>query len=428
MKKDIENIFDELWPICRSISGDGLRRSFSILNEIIPLNIHEVPSGSKVLDWEVPMEWNIKSAYILSPNGEKLCDFDDNNLHILNYSAPVDKSVSYEELKKHLYTIPEHPEAIPYVTSYYKEKWGFCIQHKAFEKLPKEGLYKVFIDSELKYGSMTYGDLILKGRSEKEILLTSYLCHPSMANNELSGPICLAFLYQKIKNLKDRKYTYRFLICPETIGSIAYLSKYGKSLKENVIAGYVLTCCGDNAPFIYKKSREEDTVTNKVALHILKQDNVEHSVIPFSVGGSDERQFNSPGFNLPMGSLTRSMYHQYKEYHTSLDNKDFISFDSMLETINMYFSFIRSIELNDYFINLNPYGEPNLGKRNLYPSSSEPLSAGKGDHLKLLHILAFSDGKSDLIDISEKINCSLLKLEKYVSILLNENLISRKNA
>ncbi len=424
MKDELEYYFDRLWPICRSISGNGLRESFGILKEVIPLNTYEIPTGTEVFDWRIPKEWNIDDAYIISPDGEKICDFKKNNLHVVNYSIPVDKEVDYDELFKHIHTLNNQPNAIPYITSYYKETWGFCISKKELDKLPKKGKYRVFIKSNLKNGSITYGDLVLPGDSKKEILFSTYLCHPSMANNELSGPLCLAFLYKKIKQLKNRKYTYRFVVAPETIGTIAYLSKYGKDLKNNLLAGYVMTCCGDNAPFIYKRSKNENSLTDRLAHHVLKHQKLKYKSIPFSVGGSDERQYCSPGFNMPVGSLTRSMYQSYKEYHTSLDNKDFISFSSMTETIKLYFSFIEALELNDYYLNTNPFCEPQLGKRGLYPSSVNPDINRKKIHNRM-HLLSFSDGKKDLIEIAELNNTSIFDFEQDIKDLLKADLLTK---
>lgn len=422
MKDELEHYFDRLWPICRSISGDGLRESFDILKEVIPLNTYEIPTGTKVFDWTIPKEWNIDDAYIISPDGKKICDFKQNNLHVVSYSIPVDKEVDYDELIKHIHTLNNQPNAIPYITSYYKETWGFCISKKELDKLPKKGKYRVFIKSSLKNGSITYGDLVLPGKSKKEILFSTYLCHPSMANNELSGPLCIAFLYQKIKQLKNRKYTYRFIIAPETIGTIAYLSKYGMDLKNNLLAGYVMTCCGDNAPFIYKRSKNENSLTDRLAHHVLKHQKFKYKSIPFSVGGSDERQYCSPGFNMPVGSLTRSIYQSYKEYHTSLDNKDFISFSSMTETIELYFSFIKAFELNDYYLNTNLFCEPQLGKRGLYPSSVNPEINRKKIHNRM-HLLSFSDGKKDLIEIAELNNTSIFDFEQDIKDLIKADLL-----
>ena len=422
MKNELELFFDKLWPICRSISGDGLRKSFEILQEIIPLELSEVPTGSKVFDWEVPKEWNIKDAYIITPQGNKICDFKKNNLHVVNYSSPIDKSVEYGELIQHLKFLIDQPEAIPYVTTYYKENWGFCISKNEFDQLPKEGEYRVVIKSTLENGSLTYGDLVLKGSSKKEILLSSYLCHPSMANNELSGPICLAFLYKKILALKNRKYTYRFVVAPETIGVISYLSKYGTHLLNQLVGGYVLTCCGDRGDFTYKMSKNEDSIIDRVSKHILKFSQLNHKIVPFSVGGSDERQFCSPGFNFSVGSLMRTPYHQYKEYHTSFDNKNFISFSSMSETIELYFSFVKALELNDVYKNSNSFCEPQLGKRGLYPSSVNPDINRKKIHNRM-HLLSYSDGKNDLIKVADLNNVSIFDLEQDVTDLTKSELL-----
>jgi aminopeptidase-like protein len=422
MKNELELCFDKLWPICRSISGDGLRRSFEILKEIIPLELSEISTGSKVFDWEVPKEWNIKDAYIITPQGNKICDFKKNNLHVVNYSSPVDKKVEYGELIQHLKFLIDQPDAIPYVTTYYEENWGFCISKNEFDQLPKEGEYRVVIKSTLENGSLTYGDLVLKGSSKKEILLSSYLCHPSMANNELSGPICLAFLYKKILALKNRKYTYRFVVAPETIGVISYLSKYGTHLLTQLVGGYVLTCCGDRGDFTYKMSKNEDSIIDRVSKHILKSSQLNHKIVPFSVGGSDERQYCSPGFNFSVGSLMRTPYQQYKEYHTSLDNKNFISFNSMSETIELYFSFVKALELNDVYKNSNSFCEPHLGKRGLYPSSINPDINRKIIHNRM-HLLSYSDGKNDLIKVAELNNVSIFDLEQDVKDLTKSELL-----
>ena len=400
MKIDLEKYFDRLWPICRSISGNGLRTSLAILNEIIPLELTEVPTGTTVFDWTVPKEWNIHSAWITTPDGKKIADLAVNNLHVVNYSTPIEMDISWEELRKHLHTIPEIPDAIPYITSYYKENWGFCLSHNELLALPKEGIYHVHIDSSLQDGSMTYGQCVLKGETEQEIIFSTYLCHPSMANNELSGPLATAFLYKEIAAMQNRKYTYRFLFAPETIGVIAFLAKHGEAMKKNLLAGYVLTCCGDSGNFTYKRSKHRTSLADRAAEHILKHSPGNHKVIEFAVGGSDERQFCSPGFNLPVGSLMRTPYQQYKEYHTSLDNKSFISFSALEETVWMYAAIIRLIELNDKYVNTVSQCEPQLGKRGLYPSSINPVFDRDETH-RLLHFLSFADGERDLIEIAE---------------------------
>ena len=401
LQQQLEEYFDRLWPICRSITGNGLRESFSILQEVIPLTLHEIPTGTKVFDWEIPDEWNIREAWIETPDGRRVADFSTNNLHVLNYSEPVDQIVSYEELKKHVRTLPNQPNAIPYVTSYYSRKWGFCMTHETWDCLPTSGYYRVYIDSELAPGSLTYGDLVLPGKSKKEILFSTYLCHPSMANNELSGPLTLAFLYKRLAEIPNREYSYRFVFAPETIGVIAYLAKFGGEMKQNTVAGFVATCCGDPGPFVYKQSKHRDSLADRAAEHILKHSNKSHEVIGFAVGGSDERQYCSPGFNLPVGSITRSMYQRYDEYHTSLDNKEFISFDSLEETIDLYAKVAELIERNHLYFNTIQHCEPQLGKRGLYPSSINPDDDRVALH-DMLHLLSFADGKTDLIEIADR--------------------------
>jgi aminopeptidase-like protein len=420
---EMEQYFDRLWPICRSISGDGLRKSFDILKEIIPLELKEYPTGMEVFDWHIPKEWNVSDAYIITPEGEKICDFKLHNLHLVNYSIPFSGEVDWEELNEHLYTLPDQPTAIPYITSYYKENWGFCIPYEIYQRLPKNGKYQIHIDSSLKDGSITVGSLVLPGETAEEILLSSYLCHPSMANNELSGPLCMAYLYQQIQQIPNRKYTYRFVIAPETIGVIAYLFDHGTTMKTNTKGGFVMTCCGDNAPFVFKQSKNTNGWLEKVTTHVLHHQSIPFSIIPFAVGGSDERQYCSPGFNLPVGSITRSMYHRYPEYHTSLDNKSFISFEAMRETIALYLSIIQTMEKNRVIECLVPYGEPRMGKRNLLPSSIEPNDKRRQDIDRMFHLICWSDGHHDLIDIAEKRGENCLAYLPILERLIEEKIL-----
>lgn len=422
-EKEMEDYFDRLWPICRSITGNGLRDSFRILQEVIPLQLEEVPTGTPVFDWQIPREWNIRDAFIITPDGRKICDFRKNNLNVLNYAVPVNREVDFSELKDHLFYLESFPEAVPYTTSYYKENWGFCLSWNEFKTLPTEGKYKVFIDSTLEPGSLTYGHLVLKGSTDREVLLSTYLCHPSMANNELSGPLVMAYLYRRIAALPNRKYTYRFVLAPETIGVIAYLHKYGAHMKKHTDAGYVLTCCGNEAPFVYKMSKRENSIADSVAKHILRFLDHPHEIIPFAVGGSDERQYCSPGFNMPVGSLTRSMYQRYREYHTSLDNKDFISFSALRQTVEVYFQFIMALELNDKYKSAVQYCEPQLGKRGLYPHSASPDLDRRALH-RMLHLLSFADGETELLTIAEKRNESMLEYAGIVEHLRSGGLLS----
>ena len=419
MEKEIEEYFDKLWPINRSLTGNGNRDSLKIIEEIVDLNISEIPSGTKCFDWIVPPEWNVKEAWVQDGSGKKIIDFAISNLHLVGYSEPFHGKLTLIELKKHLYSMPDQPTLIPYVTSYYKRRWGFCMSHNQLTDL-KHGEYEVFIDSTLNdKGSMTIADAIIPGKSRKEILFTTYICHPSMANNELSGPLVSSFIYQALKKRKGTlKYTYRFAFVPETIGSIYYLSKNGNHFKENLLAGLVITTVGDRGKFTYKRSRAENSLTNRAVETILSNSNKDYQVEDFFPMGSDERQYCSPGFNLPVGSLMRTRYGKYKEYHTSGDDKSFISFEAMADTIDLYIEVVDLIENNCKPINFLPDCEPQLGKRGLYPDISSSLE--KTQIVEAIQwVLNYSDGLHDTIDI---INKSKLKPSLIYSAikLLNE--------
>jgi aminopeptidase-like protein len=418
----INKYFDKLWPICRSITGNGLRASFHILQEIIPLQLHEISTGTSVLDWKIPNEWNIEEAFITDENGNKIIDFKKNNLHVVNYAIPIDKVISFEELLPHLYYKEELPDAIPYVTSYYKEKWGFCLSYRQFLELDKSAKYHVCIKSTLKPGSLTYGDLVIKGKSKKEILFTSYLCHPSMANNELSGPLTVAFLYNELSKRKNLKYTYRFVIAPETIGSIVYLDKNGDYLKENLLAGYVLTCCGDKGTISYKHSRRINSLADSWFKRTAKILNTNVRYYDFDPLGSDERQYCSPGYNLPVGSFMRTKYHEFKEYHTSLDNKSFISFEALNENIHFLNHLIDTIEKSSIYIRTNPYGEPNLGKRGLYDDLANKQNMPELLTMRM-RLLNFCDGEKDIVSFSEVFGYNIELVNDELNRLKLANLI-----
>lgn len=400
MNKSFESYFDRLWPICRSLTGPGYRQSLEILSEIMPTERLKFPTGQKVLDWVVPREWSIRDAYFIDPQGKKHADFKQNNLHILNYSAPFRGTLSFSDLKPHLYSLPDQPEAIPYLTSYYQERWGFCLPHGELISLP-EGKYTVFIDSEQKDGHLEVGEAVLPGERKEEILFSSYLCHPSLANNELSGPLVLAFLYQRVKAMPKRRFTYRFVILPETIGAICYLSKRGEHLKKNLLAGYQITCVGDPGKFTYKRSRRGDTLADRAACLLLRGLGP-HEVIPFDPSaGSDERQYGSPGFNLPVGSLMRTPYGRYPEYHTSLDNKSFIRFEALEESLEAYAGIVEALEANRVWRNTVARGEPQLGRRGLYPTLGSQKNTGQKTKATLW-LLNLADGSRDLLSIAEQ--------------------------
>jgi len=343
----MHELCQELFPICRSITGDGFRQSLSILSRHMPnLKTNEVPTGTKCFDWEIPKEWNIKDAYIIAPNGKKICDFKQSNLHVVGYSIPVNKKITLDELQEHLYSLPEQPNAIPYVTSYYKERWGFCLTHDDRVKL-SAGEYHVFIDSELKNGSLTYGELIIPGESDKQILLSSYLCHPSMANNELSGPVVMTFLAKWLSELNSRKYTYRIIIIPETIGSIAYLSHNYKEMKTKIIAGFNITCIGDERAYSYLPSRQGNTLSDKAAQHVLKHSQPDFIAYSYLDRGSDERQYCSPGIDLPICSIMRTKYGYYPEYHTSLDDLNLVTPEGLFGGYEVLRKTIECLEFDE---------------------------------------------------------------------------------
>ena len=422
----LEHHFDRLFPLDRSLTGNGVRQSLDILKTWIEtLKTYEIPAQTSVFDWIVPHEWNVAHAHITTPDGNKICDFKQNNLHLLGYSTAYEGQLTLDQLKPHLHTLPTQPNAIPYITSYYKQRWGFCLTHDDYLKLPQKGLYTVSIDATHDpKGSLTYADAIIEGKTDQEILISTYICHPSMANNELSGILVASMLYQRLKTLPETPfYTYRFVFVPETIGSIVYLSKHGEHLKQKLEGGLVATCVGLNAPFTYKKSKQANANIDLVAAHILKhkaKDN--HSVIDFFPQGSDERQYCSPGFNLPVGSLMRTMYWIYPEYHTSLDNKSIIDFEAMVQTVDMYQNICKAMELNQKYINLCPFGEPMLSKRNLMTDLS---TKNKQDqHFKnMVWILSYSDGNCSLLDIAEKQNICILDYQDALRDLKNNQLI-----
>jgi aminopeptidase-like protein len=420
--KEIEDYFDRLWPICRSLTGQGVRDSLQILSELVPMEMHRVKSGSQVFDWTIPKEWNIRAAYIETPDGRRIADISKNNLHVISYSTPVDAEIDYADLVGRIRTLPDQPDAIPYVTSYYNETWGFCLSYNEFKTLPKEGTYRVFIDSDLADGFLDYGEAVLPGSSDQEVLFSTYVCHPSMANNELSGPLVQAFLYREIAKIKNRKYTYRFVFAPETIGVIAYLDRIGQHLKEKLVAGYVITCIGDRGGFTYKQSKWKDSTADRIAKHVLKHQEEPFEIIPFSVGGSDERQYCSPGFNLPLGSLMRTMYQRFSEYHTSLDNKEFISFPHLDRSVAVYTQFVLALELNEKYLNTIPYCEPQLGKRGMYPSSINPDFQRESVH-NLMHFLTYADGEHDMIGIAELRDRSIFAFADIIQLCREKGLI-----
>jgi aminopeptidase-like protein len=413
----------DLFNINRSITGPGVRETLVFLSNLIKgLQIKNVASGTKVFDWTVPDEWEIREAFIEDKYGNRIVDFKNNNLHIVGYSVAVDQYMELDELQKYLHSLPEQSDAIPYVTSYYSKSWGFCLTHNQRESL-ESGKYRVYIDSTISPGVLNYGELIIPGDSKEEVLLSTYICHPSMANNELSGPVVTAALSQWLLSLKKRRYTYRIIFIPETIGSITYISKNLDYMKENVIAGFVITCIGDNRTYSFLPSRKGGTLTDRAALHCLKNSVKKFNEYSYLDRGSDERQYCSPGVDLPVCSIMRSKYDTYPEYHTSLDNLSFISPEGLKGGYDILKKTIRIIEVNDYYKNIF-YCEPQLGKRGLYPNLS--IKGSSADDLKnLMNLLAYADGEIDLIDLANIINVDIIDLHPIVEKLIDSELIEK---
>ena len=416
--KFFSNLFDKLFPINRSLLGEGYNESLKILNQYIGFKFLKFKSGTKVFDWVVPKEWLIKSAYILTPDKKKICDMKKNNLHVMNYSIPVNKKLKLVNLNKFLHSFKNLPNAVPYTTSYYKKNWGFNISHNQKNKL-KPGNYKAVIKSEFKNGNLIVGEKILKGNSNKDFLISSYLCHPSMANNELSGPLVLLGLYEKIKKWKKRKFNYRFVINPETIGSICYLKKNKKKIKKKIVGGLVLTCLGGPKKYLsFKKTRKSDSEINKFFKYFdhLRLCKV-RDYTPLT--GSDERQYCSPGFNLPVGQISRTIYKEYKEYHSSLDNKKFMKIKSIKSTINKIIYFLKIIDtFSGKIIRKQKYSELFLQKYNLYKDKSNNRLTKT-----IIYLLGHSDGSSSIIDIISRYNLDFRDTLKAIEILKNKKLI-----
>jgi aminopeptidase-like protein len=419
--KEIHQFAKELWPINRSITGDGVRETLErISKHLTRLSIKSVSSGTQVFDWIVPNEWNVKEAYIITPSGKKICDFSLNNLHLVGYSIPFKGTVSLNELKKHLYTIPDQPNAIPYITSYYEERWGFCLSQDQFNAL-ESGNYKVVINSTLSKGELNYGELLIKGKSDKEIFLSTYICHPSMANNELSGIAVVTFLSKWLQEIDETNFSYRIIFIPETIGSIAYLSQNYKDMKNKIFAGFNVSCVGDNRSYSFLPSRNGNTISDLISKHVLKW--IDSNFIEYSWfdRGSDERQYCAPGIDLPIASIFRTKYGSYPEYHTSLDDLDNVVTPQGLN--GGYIALqqaIKAIENNKKY-KVTILCEPQMGKRGLYPTLS---TKKENEEIRLMmNFISLCDGKNSLLDIAEKLNVPIWNLYDLANKLESHKII-----
>jgi aminopeptidase-like protein len=417
--KELFHLIERLYPICRSITGNGVRETLRVLQEYIPLTVREVPSGTRVFDWTVPKEWNIEDAYIKNSKGEKLVDFHNCNLHVLNYSLPVHKTVSLDELKAHSFSLPDKPDWIPYRTSYYKENWGFCLTHKQLAQLQQDE-YEVFIDSRLQDGHLSYGEYFIKGQSADEVLISTHICHPSLANDNLSGIALAVFIAKHLKATSSR-YSYRFVFSPGTIGSITWLS-LNEAQTIRIKHGLVLACAGDSGKLNYKKTRKGNAEIDRAVIQALSDSGDDFALQEFSPYGYDERQFCSPGFNLAVGCFMRTPHGEFPEYHTSADNLELVQPKFLADSLTKCLSILEILEGNRVYLNLNPKCEPQLGKRGLYGSIGGQ-SDGRLQELAMLWVLNLSDGAHDLLGISEKSKVSFCLIKKAADALLANNLL-----
>lgn len=423
---EIHALARRLWPIPRSITGDGVRQTLAVLQEVCPaLTIHEIASGEKAFDWTVPDEWAIEAAYLLGPDGEKICDFADNTLHVVGYSTPIDATLSLEELQPHLSSLPEQPDAIPYVTSYYADRWGFCLTHAQREGL-KPGAYRAVIKSRKFKGALTYGEIVLPGATTDEIFLSTYVCHPQMANNELSGPCVTIYLARWLASLPERRHTFRIVFIPETIGSICYLSRNLKHLKHHVVGGFNITCVGDERAFSYLPSRAGDTHADRIAQHVLHHTDSDYRRYTWLDRGSDERQYCAPGVDLPVVTMMRSKYGDYPEYHTSLDDLETVVTPAGLE--GGYTALRRALEAleRDCMPQAQVLCEPQLGKRGLYPTLSTKTSGA--EVRAMMNLLSLADGKATLLDIAERCGAPIWTLYPLLDTLQAHDLLAASAA
>jgi aminopeptidase-like protein len=423
MSESMHDWARDLFPICRSLTGAGVRETLAYLSQLIPgLQTHSIASGERAFDWTVPDEWSIRAAYVEDEAGRRVIDFADHNLHLVGYSEPVDAWMSLDELQPHLHSLPDQPTAIPYVTSYYRRGWGFCLTHHARAAL-KPGRYHVVIDSALAPGQLNYADLILPGREPGEVLISTYVCHPSMANNELSGPVVTAALARWLIGLPDRRFTYRIVFAPETLGAIVYLSRHLSQMKARTVAGFVMTCCGDERAWSFMPSRLGGTLADRAALHVLGRHAPDFTAYSFLERGSDERQYCSPLVDLPVVGVMRSKYGTYPEYHTSLDNLSLVTQAGLEGSLVMMQRCIEALEANQTYVAAQPC-EPQLGPRGLYPTVS---TRDSGASVRaMMNLLAYADGQHDLIAIAERIGESVADCAAMVARLVEAGVLEQR--
>jgi aminopeptidase-like protein len=439
---EADALLRRLFPICRSITGDGIRETLRLLREVADFDVHEVPSGTACYDWSVPDEWNVRDAFVADSKGMRVIDYKANNVHLVNYSEPFEGTLTFDELAPHLYTLPNLPEAIPYRTSYYNRAWGFCLAHKQFEKLDRREKYRVVVDSTLTPGALTYGEALLPGTSGQEYLISTYCCHPSLGNDNLSGVVLWTLLLRELR-ARGPWNSYRFVIAPETIGALAYISRNEGAVKK-LAGGYIPTTVAGPGKFGYKRTFLGDHLIDRAVHLTFKELDLEFIDYPFDINGSDERQYSTPGLRIPLGTICKDKYYEYAFYHTSLDNLDFIRAEYLIETLKLYLLAIEKLEQNRTYRSTNPIGEPMLGKRGLYPKlggaikqkAAEATTHSERDHAvgegetsygseldAIRWLLFYADGQAPLIDIAEKTGLPMRQLHEVAQKLVAGRLL-----
>ncbi|MEZ0395277.1 MAG: DUF4910 domain-containing protein [Anaerolineales bacterium] len=437
-----DELLRRLFPLCRSITGDGLRQSLRTLAEVTPFDLVEVPSGTVCYDWTIPDEWNVRDAYVADSSGRRLIDFRANNLHLVNYSCPFEGRLTFDELAPHLHTLPDLPTAIPYRTTYYRRTWGFCLTHEQFQRLDRQATYRVVVDTTLAPGALTYGEARLPGVSGREYLISTYICHPSLANDNLSGPVLWTLLLAELRRRRLR-HAYRFVIAPETIGALAYIARNEAAVRA-LAGGFVATTVAGPGQFGYKRTFRGDAVIDRVVRLTFRELGLDYIEYPFDVNGSDERQYSQPGLRIPLGTICKDKYYEYPYYHTSLDNLDFISAENLVETLKLYLLAIEKLEYDRRYRSRNPIGEPMLGKRGLYPQTGGAIkqraassavhgerryavdegSILYGSELDALRwVLFYADGQTSLLEVAEKTGLPLRQLHQAAEKLLAGGLL-----
>lgn len=416
----MHELVTELYPLCRSITGDGLRETLRILQRYIPLEIHEVPTGTDVFDWTIPKEWNIRDAYVKDERGARVIDFRESNLHVVNYSVPVHRTMTLEALRPHLYTLPDQPDVIPYRTSYYNEMWGFCLRHRRLQSL-EAGTYEVRIDATLEDGALSYGEHLLPGATDEEVLFSCHSCHPSLCNDNLSGIVLSTFLARHLSDRANR-YSYRFLFAPGTIGAITWLAR-NEARVDRVKHGLVVACVGDAGAFHYKKSRRGQAEIDRVVPYVLEQAGGVFDVRAFTPYGYDERQYCSPGFNLPVGSLTRTPHGRFPEYHTSADDLTFVGPEALATSLQRYLEVVDVLEANRTYISTNPNCEPQLGRRGLYRAMGGHADT-EALQMAMLWVLNLADGTHDILDVAHASGLEFDVICKATELLVEHELIT----